>query len=916
MARWRSPRRSTTPATRLVAVLGALAVTGGSLALPAAAATAATAFASDAAAAAAGSHWLAGRLEGGLLPGFNGPDYGLSIDAVFAMYASGNGSTADPIVDQLAQTQSQAVKKFITLYPWGSDAAEGANDRLGGSVAKALVAAEVSGRDPRAFGGYDLVKEMEDDLTPSGPQEGRVRDHGPNTSSDNSNTFGQALAVIGLAGVSSTGPAKIDQLLSQQCQDGYFRIFFGATSASCQLGIASGESVPDGDSTGIALSAMLAARRAGASGLDDPIGRAVAWLVQHQQPGGGWSGGASTDAPNTNSTGLVVQALADAGADAQVIAGGAAYLRSAQADPTDAATAMKDDIGAIGYQPADLVTARTDGITTLDTWIRAGTQASLGLSRTSFWRLVTHDTPPPAVGTTPPPVPAAPPVPRPAPSLTAVPPAAPSLTAVATAAPPAPPVIPLVPTPPRGVATPTPPRVAAKPCPRAPKPTTSTSPGVVVPAGSATPAGRTGHFLAASLVAGDHVEVTKGATRYVDYDATADTILALRALGEQPETVARASAFLLRPASVAAYAHGAPYEKTSASYAAPLAKLAVIADLWQRGGTAPAGVPAQIASLVRSLETLQGSDGTFEDTGTYADRTDTTQRQAWATMALTALGAGSAADRGAEALVRRQCTDGGFATSMVTLRCTTGDPGATGWAAQALDAVRAPSGTSATAPASIDPASIDSAPTVAGVGPATGWPSVRTASVQRAAARLYDLPTATGLVTGKTGSTDLGLTAVVAAGRRAVGLDTSDTTRTLGGMLRPDGGFALPAAPKNAASDLPLTLAAADGLAGRSWTASAASPLGTGVRVLALGTSDVATTRAAPLSSPTDTWWRGSWALLVGALLAFALGVGAHALRRRPAATSTTVTSQPGTAAPGVGVPPPRPTVQTREESS
>lgn len=904
MARWRPTRRRSTVTTVLTAL-----VTAGAVLAPAVAAAAgaqaigAPATMSDAQAATASSQWLARQLTDGafanpLNPTL--PDYGLATDAVLALYASGDGSLAAPIVDRL--DGGKEARRFFTYFGFGEGQTwlqnQGLDDRIGGATAKILVTAEVSGHDPRAFGGYDMVRETLGLLTPDGPEKGRVRDYGPTTSSNEANTFGQALAVLGLAGVRSNDRSAIDMLLWQQCSAGYFRIFYSAGPGgpqTCDAGTASGASGPDRDSTGLALSALIAARRAGATGLDAPIRAAAGWLVGQQTAGGGWGGGVSTEAPNSNSTGLVLQGLADEGAGATVIAKGAAYLRAAQATEADVGALLEGDVGAIGYRPEDLAAARTTGITARDAWIRSSTQASLGLSRASFWALVTGAVPQHGQGGgTPTPTPTPTPGPTPAPTPTPAPPApvraAPALTPGPTASA-APGPTPAGPTP--SVASPLPAPLPAGTTPTGPPPKPNAPSAPNVATGSATPAGRLARFLAASLVGGDHVEVTSGPTRYVDYDATADIVLALRALGEQPATVARATAFLMRPASVAAYAHGAPYERGPAAYAAPLAKLAIIAELFRRDGAAPGDITSQIAPLVRSLEALQGADGTFEDTGTYADRTDTVARHAWATMAVTALGAAVDADRAASALVQRQCADGGFAPHMVTVTCATGDPAATGWAAQALDTVRV-----ATTPAPTTTATALDSATTGGAVPA-GWDEQRVTAVRRAAALLHGIPSTTGLVIGRTGTVDLAATAVVAAGRQAVGLDASDTARSLGGLQRADGGLAMPttpATPTTTASDRALTLAAADGLAGRSWTGTTSSPLVTGLRVL-----DVSAPAARPtaLSSANDSWWRGPWALLLVVIAAFVLGAAAHRLLgRRP----TTTTS--------------RPVLQTREEPS
>ncbi|SHF55298.1 prenyltransferase/squalene oxidase repeat-containing protein [Streptoalloteichus hindustanus] len=359
----------------------------------------------DPPAASANARWLAARLSpegtyenplGGALP-----DHGLMIDTLFAAHAADEGALAEPIVTYLDDKGHAS-----DFFTWDALVPGQGYDAIivGGAAAKVLVAAEVSGRDPRNFDGHDMVAETRGAIRRSGPDRGRVSDYSKNPAlahlvRNNANVFGQALAVIGLAGVGENDRLALDTLLTQQCSEGYFRIFFeyipttevgdhvtpdGRKVSTCDEGRPLGKSPPDGDATGIALSAMLAARKAGANGLDQPISRAVAWLRGRQDSGGGWGGGVGTQAPNTNSTGLITQALAEAGgADAEVDRG-VAFLKSAQVTDADAGTALAKDIGAIAYTPAEYRAARTNGMVNPHTWIRAGAQASLGLSQVGF----------------------------------------------------------------------------------------------------------------------------------------------------------------------------------------------------------------------------------------------------------------------------------------------------------------------------------------------------------------------------------------------------------------------------------------------------------------------------------------------------------------------------------------------------
>ncbi|MEU8632766.1 hypothetical protein AB0C38_11395 [Amycolatopsis sp. NPDC048633] len=358
--------------------------------------TAGTASAGEHQAASEAAGWLAKQLtaDGTLENPFGGPlpDYGLMIDTLFALHAAGHDAQAAPIATYLDE------KRHATdYYTWDALVPNQGYDAIitAGATAKVLVAAEVSGHNPRAFGGHDMVAETKATIPRSGPDKGRVSDYSKNPDfqdmvSNNANMFGQALAVIGLAGVGENDRLALDTMLTQQCSEGYFRIFFahdptGQRIATCDEGKATGASAPDNDTTGLALSALLAARDAGATGLGAPIARAVSWLKAHQTASGGWGGGVGTEAANTNSTGLVVQALADAGGAGQAVSRGTAYLKSAQVNrKADAGNALRDQIGAIAYTPEEYVAARESGIGSVDTWIRAGAQATLGLAQVGF----------------------------------------------------------------------------------------------------------------------------------------------------------------------------------------------------------------------------------------------------------------------------------------------------------------------------------------------------------------------------------------------------------------------------------------------------------------------------------------------------------------------------------------------------
>ncbi|MEU3642412.1 hypothetical protein AB0E59_03450 [Lentzea sp. NPDC034063] len=739
--------------------------------------------AGDRDAAHSSSVWLSHQLrpDGTLENPLGGdlPDHGLMLDLVFAMHASGDGALAEPIMKFL-DDQGHATDYFT----WDGLAPGQGFDQIivGGAVAKTLLAAQISGRDPRAFDGHDMVAETKAAIRRSGVDAGRVSDYSKNPEwadmvNNNANMFGQSLAVIGLAVAGENDQPAIDKMVTQQCSEGYFRIFFGYVQgpeglkvSSCDEGKADGSSSPDGDATGLALSAMLAAKRAGATGLDEPIARTVTWLKNNQSAGGGWGGGVGTEAPNTNSTGLIVQALADAGGAGPEVARGVEFLKSAQAGASDAGTALAGQIGAIAYNPASYQAARTGGISGIDTWIRASAQASLGLSQIGLYALAKGD------------------VPEPTPTTTT----ASSTPTTTTAA--------------QGTTT-TPPPVHTKTTTvQAPAPTTkpkavvrqpAPAPKTVQPAAT-TSAAKLGAYLADKLVRGDHVEVTENDRTYVDYDATADLVLALHALGEQQEAAKKASEFLLTPDAINAYAHGAGQETGDAAYAEPLAKLVVLAQFQKSD---------DLANRLRAdLAALRGADGLFTDTGSFADSEDSVRRHTWAVLA-------TVADPGQaiEALAARQCEDGTFPERMDDADCEDGDLASTAAAVTALNS----------RPFTED-APVAQAP--------AEWSKERAAAFVKAISLLGTKPNGKGMVDDDGGAPSIALSASVAGARQAAGLDVSGTAKTIGGMVLADGGLPRVSG-GDGTTDFGTSLVAAQGIAGRSWISADGSPLSPVVRL-------------------------------------------------------------------------------------
>ncbi|MEV7181013.1 prenyltransferase/squalene oxidase repeat-containing protein [Kitasatospora sp. NPDC093679] len=295
--------------------------------------------------ASAAAGWAGRQLkEGSRVEGDWGPDFGLTADVVLALSAAGQGKgEAKAATDWLAAN--------ATSYLTGDTP----GDIYAGSAAKLALVAEVQQRDPKSFGGHDLLAELAARLQPSG----RYTDHatfgGPDVS-DFSNTFSQAFALLALdrQGADAVPAKAIEFLTGNQCVDGGFPVAYPDKPADC---------ASDADGTGIVVQALLAVGRSGEAA------KALDWLEKRQAADGGFGGSGPTASSNSNSTALAVQALR-AGGRTTAADKGVSWLKSRQVG----CAGKSSDRGAIGYQKAEV-----DGTT-----LRATVQAVPALAGVSL----------------------------------------------------------------------------------------------------------------------------------------------------------------------------------------------------------------------------------------------------------------------------------------------------------------------------------------------------------------------------------------------------------------------------------------------------------------------------------------------------------------------------------------------------
>ena len=343
----------------------------------------------------AGATWLVTQLDNNHYNGFAGPDWGLTIDGLLALRATGvNPGTASAVRDEVAAHAGE----FITP-PFAPDTTDA------GSASKLLVAAVSTASDPAHFGGVDLRTTVVSLVRPSGIHAGRVSDAfsddgdpANDFTSDQSNTFDQALAVVGLARSGGVPQNVVDFLIKQQCATGGFRLDpdVGAfpdpetPSPSCDEATSP---VLDPDSTAMAVQALLVAAEHGATGASTAAAKGAQWLAGVQRADGSFGGsGPTAGIFNSNSTGLAGEALAAAG-NAAAANSAADWLVAIQ-------RTAAPDAGAIAYNPETFAAGPPEDFAR-DQWIRGTAQAVLALAQVPLGKIGDVAPPTPAPVTTP-----------------------------------------------------------------------------------------------------------------------------------------------------------------------------------------------------------------------------------------------------------------------------------------------------------------------------------------------------------------------------------------------------------------------------------------------------------------------------------------------------------------------------------
>jgi hypothetical protein len=193
---------------------------------------------------------------------------------------------------------------------------EAGNFRLPGEIAKTILALTATGQDPRAFGGRDLIADLNGHFDAA-------------SGLFSASMYDQALALLALRNAAEPAPdAAVNALLGAQTVEGGWA-FDGSTIAGAA----------DSNTTALAVQALVAAGR------KDDTGRALDYFRRVQNADAGWTYqvpsafGTDTDA---NSTALGIQAILAVGDSLSNWSTGAS-------DPLGALLALQNADGSFSF---------------------------------------------------------------------------------------------------------------------------------------------------------------------------------------------------------------------------------------------------------------------------------------------------------------------------------------------------------------------------------------------------------------------------------------------------------------------------------------------------------------------------------------------------------------------------------------
>lgn len=215
-------------------------------------------------------------------------DFGLTIDGALALAATGDDNPAYRKI--VAFIEGGRDPRGKTVNDWTGI---GTRYTSGGAIGKEVLLAQVTGANPRHFGGRDLLAALDASICPRSFAGGRSACPAAGSYHNAASIFDQALGVLAQlrAGQARQAAAPIAYLESLQRKDGAFPSLIPVSGG------------PDVDSTAMAVMALALAPGPRAA---TTVRSGLAWIAAQQQPGGGFLG---VGGESVNSAGLAIQAL-------------------------------------------------------------------------------------------------------------------------------------------------------------------------------------------------------------------------------------------------------------------------------------------------------------------------------------------------------------------------------------------------------------------------------------------------------------------------------------------------------------------------------------------------------------------------------------------------------------------------------
>lgn len=247
---------------------------------------------------------------------------------------------------------------------WTNGEGGGDDQVSAGTFALSVLIPQMTGADPRDFGGVDLVQRLDQQVNPDeGPLKGRVQDKGDDQDEDINDQI-EAVRALSVAGAAQAQKAR-GYLLKQQCKAG----FFWANSPYRSDPVQSCSAARAKDrfwSNGLTAYAVinLAAIPSPSKKVRTAMRDAIHWLLRHQKKNGSFGDDSRPGgkASYSTTTGIASLALGEVGR-CKAAKSAAEWVHRFEVRGHVAGTPLAGERGAIANNKAAFLAGQRHGIT-------------------------------------------------------------------------------------------------------------------------------------------------------------------------------------------------------------------------------------------------------------------------------------------------------------------------------------------------------------------------------------------------------------------------------------------------------------------------------------------------------------------------------------------------------------------------